>query len=380
MTCTRCLYDSTIPGITFDAAGVCSYCQQHDELLIEHPGGEAGWRALEEIAHGIRRAGRGKPYDVVVGVSGGCDSSYLLHITKERLGLRPLAVHFNNGWNAPVGEQNLKRVVEGLDVDLWEYKVDEDEYNEIVRAFFLAGLPDIEAPADIALAATLYRAAERHGIKHIFDGHSFRTEGMSPLGWLYMDSRYIDSVRRKHGRRGRLPTYPHMHLTTQLRWYVLRRIKKVRPLWHVEHNKEEVKRFLADAYSWQWYGGHHLENRLTAWYHSYWMPRRWGIDQRKNGFSALIRSGQMTREEGLLRLSEDPPMEDGLTEMVCERFGFSPSRMRALLEMEKHTYHEWPTYKQTFERLRPLIGMLARRDLVPMSFYLKYTKPVPVLT
>src|SRR5437763_716652 len=153
--CTRCLYDESVPSITFDENGVCNYCHTHDSLAAEYPVGADGQARLQKIADQIRHDGRGKQYDVVVGVSGGCDSSYLLYLTKHVLGLRPLAVHFDNTWNSTTAVANIQRVLKALDVDLYTYVVDNEEYDDIYRSFLKAGVADIEAPTDIGLATVL---------------------------------------------------------------------------------------------------------------------------------------------------------------------------------------------------------------------------------
>ncbi|TAN65523.1 MAG: LPS biosynthesis protein, partial [Magnetospirillum sp.] len=213
--CTRCVYDETIPAIHFDDDGVCNYCHMHDDLDRRYPNGEAGASILETMAGRIRRAGRGRKYDCVVGVSGGCDSSFTLHKAVE-LGLRPLAVHFDNTWDSPVSSQNIYNVTKALGVDLHTYVADNKEYDDIYMSFMRSGLRDIEAPTDIAIITTLYLACERFGIKYIIEGSSFRTEGISPLGWLYMDGKFIESV---HKRFGKLPmkTYPNLTLSRFLK-------------------------------------------------------------------------------------------------------------------------------------------------------------------
>lgn len=371
--CTRCLYDAHFPSISFDAAGVCNYCHMHDQLETEYPVGAEGERRLRQLAVEIRRAGRGRPYDVIVGVSGGCDSSFLLYRTKE-LGLRPLAVHFDNTWDSTIAVQNIHAVLKSLDVDLFTYVVDNEEYDDIYRAFLHAGVPDIEAPTDIGLAVTLYLAAEKYGIKYQFEGHSFRTEGISPLGWLYMDGRYIASVHRRYGT---LPmrTFPNLTLWRFLRWTALRGLKKVRPLYYMHYHKRDAMELLTRDLGWEWYGGHHLENRFTAFYHSYFMPCRFGIDARTLGYSALVRSGQMPREEGLALLAEPPQYDPELVEMVKKRLGLPDEEFERLMTLPRRTYREFPTYKRTFERLRPLFWLLYRTHRVPKSFYLKYTVP-----
>lgn len=368
--CARCLYTAEIPAIEFDETGVCNYCRLHDQLDRDHPTGAEGWRRLEGIAAEIRRHSRGRAYDVAVGVSGGCDSSYMIHLARE-LGLRPLAVHFDNTWNSTTAVENIHRVLGALKVELFTYVVDNEEYDDIYRAFLAAGLPDIEAPTDIALATTMYLAAAKHGIRYIFEGHSFRTEGVSPLGWLYMDAKYIATVHRRFGRRP-MKTYPNLWLGRWLWWMVVKGIKKIRPLYYVDFHKEKTKAFLAERYGWKWYGGHHLENRFTAFYHSYFLPRRFGIDGRLNGFSALVRSGQMTREEGLAEMAKPPYLEEELVAMVRKRLGYSEVEFETIMNQPKHYYTEFETYKPLFERYRALFGLLARLDLVPRTFYVKY--------
>ena len=155
--CSRCVYDDSVPSITFDSAGVCNYCHQHDSMEAEYPVGDEGEKRLHAIADEIRREGRGKQYDVIVGVSGGCDSSYMLYKAKE-LGLRPVAVHFDNTWDSTVAVENIQNVLKALDVDLYTYVVDNEEYDDIYRSFLKAGVRDVEAPTDIGLAVTLNMA------------------------------------------------------------------------------------------------------------------------------------------------------------------------------------------------------------------------------
>ncbi len=369
--CSRCLYDANTPAILFDEHGVCNYCKLYDDLDAAYPTGDEGEAYLRMLADQIRRENRRKKYDVVVGVSGGCDSSYLIHKTVE-LGLRPLAVHFDNTWNSTIATENIHCVLEKLDVDLFTYVVDNEEYDDIYRAFLKAGVPDLEAPTDIGLATTLYMAAEKHGIKYIFEGHSFRTEGVSPLGWLYMDARYIKSVHKRFGTV-KMKTYPNLWMSDFLRWTAVRKIKKIRPLYYMDYRKEEVKKILAERYGWQWYGGHHLENRFTAFYHSYFLPQRFGIDQRVNGYAALARCGQLPREEGRRLMQEPPNADPEIVDLVKKRLGLSESEFERLMNLPKRSFREFKTYKPTFERLRPFFGLLARFDLVPRSFYIKYT-------
>jgi len=362
-----------MPRITFDVAGVCSYCHAYDQLDAAHPTGEEGERRLQAIAAEIRQAGKGNKFDCVVGVSGGCDSSYVLYQAK-RLGLRPLAVHFDNTWNSTTATENIRNVLKALDVELYTYVVDNEEYDDIYRAFLEAGVPDLEAPTDIGLAAVIYKAAAKYGIQYTLEGHSFRTEGVSPLGWLYMDGKYIQSVHRRHGKLP-MKTFPNLWLSSFLYWTAVKHIRKIRPLYYLDFHKEEAKSLLTKELGWKWYGGHHLENRFTAFYHSYFIPRRWGADFRVLGYAGLVRCGQMSREEGLARLAEPPYLEPDLLIYVKKRLGYSDSEFERVMTLPKRSYRDYETYRKTFQRLKPLFKVLADRDLVPKTFYLKFTQP-----
>lgn len=371
LRCTRCLYHSGTPSIVFDEAGVCNYCKLHDQLDAEYPIGDAGAKILEGLADQIRAEGKGKKFDVVVGVSGGCDSSYLVYKAKE-LGLRPLAAHFDNTWNSKIAVENIHNVLRSLDVELYTHVIDNEECNDLYRSFLLAGVAEMDAVTDIGLATTLYRAAEKYGIRYIFEGHTFRTEGVSPLGWAYVDGKYIQTVHKKFGT-GPMKTFPNLWLSTFLKFTLIRKVKRIRPLYYMDYHKEEVKKLLIEKFGWQWYGGHHLENRISNFAHTYLYPRRFGIDQRANGFSAMVRSGQMSREEGLELLAVPPVCDAETVALVKKRLGFSDAEFEHVMTMPILTFRDYKTYKQTFERLRPLFYLLYKMDLVPKSFYVKYT-------
>jgi len=373
LVCSRCVYNEDTPGIFFDEAGVCNYCNMHDELCRQYPAGEEGHAHIMRMADQIRGMGKGKKYDCIVGFSGGCDSSYLLYVAKSVMGLRPLAVHFDNGWNSRISVENINAIIEKLDIDLYTYAVDPHEYDDIYRSFFKAAVPDIEAPTDIGLAATLNNAAEKFGVKYILEGHNFRTEGISPLGWLYMDGKYIASVHKQFGTIP-LKTYPNMTLAEMIRWMVVRGIQKFRPLWYMDYNKEDIKQFLQETYGWQWYGGHHLENRFTAFFHSYFMLRRYGLDGRLLGYAAQMRTGGMAREEALGLLETPPHMEPDLIEYVTKRLGFTEEEFNHYMTQPAKSYRDYPNYKKTFENLRPFFWLMAKWGRIPMSFYMKYTK------
>ena len=294
-SCSRCLFTSKIPGISFDGNGMCSYCSLHDQMTVQYPTGEKGQHHLESLVKSIKESGKNKRFDCILGVSGGCDSSYLLHELVNR-GLRPLAVHFDNTWNSQTATSNIYLMLDQLDVPLETYVVDNQEYDDIYRSMFMAGVPEFDAPTDIALKAVCLRAAEKHQVKYLIEGHSFRTEGVSPLGWMYFDGRYIKEIHRRFGSMP-MKTYPNMGIGDFLRWSTISNIRRVRPLYSLDYHKEQTKAFLTREYGWEWYGGHHLENQITAFHHTYYLPQRFGLDFRFVELSGRVRSDQLTRDE-----------------------------------------------------------------------------------
>ncbi len=373
--CSRCIYDERVASITFDSDGVCNYCHQIDRLVDEYGTGNArGTAKLQQFIDEIKKAGKGKKYDCIVGVSGGTDSSYMLYLAKQ-WGLRPLAVHYDNTWNTATATENIRKVLSALDIDLYTHVLDNKEADDIFRSFFLADVAEIEAATDLALAEVMYRAAWKYGVKYVLEGHSFATEGITPVGRNYFDGRYIQSIHQMFGRRP-VKTYPLMTFSRFLFWSMFARIKKVRPFWYLDYNKENARAFLEQAYGWKYYGGHHLENRMTAFYHSIYLPQKFSTDMRNNTLSALVRNHKMTREEAWKEYNTPPKVEKDLLEYFKKRLGLSTQEYESIMRRKPKSWFEYPTYKKRFERLRPLFKMLADASLVPMSFYLKYCFPI----
>jgi N-acetyl sugar amidotransferase len=372
--CSRCIYDERVDSIQFDADGVCNYCNQIDRLKSEFgTGTQHGEANLMRIVEEVRRAGKNKKYDCVIGVSGGTDSSYMVYLAKE-WGLRPLAVHYDNTWNSAIATENIRKVLGALDIDLFTHVIDNKESEDIFRSFFSAGVAEIEAPTDLALAEVMYRAAWKYGVQYVFEGHSFVTEGITPVGRNYFDGMYIKSI---HERYGRLPmrSYPLMTFERFMWWTCAARIRKIRPFWYLDYSKEDARRFLERTYGWHYYGGHHLENRMSSFLHAIYLPQKFGTDMRNNTLSALVRSGKLSREEAWAEYMTPPVAEDELVAYFKKRIEISDEDYRQKMSETPRSWHEFPTYKKRFERLRPLFYTLAKANLVPTSFYLKYCFP-----
>ena len=374
--CTRCIYDNRVPYITFDENGVCNYCHQLDKLKSDYKTGtKEGEEEFRKIVEQIKKDGIGKKYDCVIGVSGGTDSSYMLYLAKK-MGLRPLAVHYDNTWNSAIATQNIRKVLTGLDIDLYTYVVDNKEVDDIFRSFFLADVAEIEASTDLALAEIMYRAAWKYNIKYVLEGHSFIEEGITPVGRNYFDGKYIESIHKMFGKMP-MRTYPLMTLARFLFWTAVVRIKKIRPFWYISYNKEDAMKFLEKEYDWRYYGGHHLENRMTSFFHSVYLPQKFGTDMRNNTLSAKVRNGKMSRDDALAEYNSEPYVEKDLVEYFKKRLDLTDKQYEEVMNRKPKIWYDYPTYKKTFERLRPLFKILANANLVPMSFYLKYCFPMP---
>ena len=370
--CSRCIYDTKVPKITFDVNGVCNYCEMIDNLKeMYHTGTPEGEANFQEIVQEIKKNGKNKKYDCIVGVSGGTDSSYMI-VKALEWGLRPLAVHYDNTWNTAIATENIRKVLGKLKVDLYTHVVDNKESDDIFRSFFLANVPEIDGPTDIALAETMYRAAAKFGVKYVLEGHSFIAEGVSPLSTAYVDGGYIESIHKKYGKM-KMKTFPNMNFMSFMKWILLYRIKKIRPLWYISYSKQAAREMLENEFGWQYYGGHHLENRMTAFNHSVYFPKKFNIDQRNNTLSALVRAGLKDRKEAIEEYASPPHVESELVDYFKKRLGFSNQEYDVIMSGPRKNFRDYKTYKRRFERLRPLFFILAKASLVPMSFYIKYT-------
>jgi N-acetyl sugar amidotransferase len=374
--CNKCIYDSRVSGIFFDEEGICNFCKQVEKLEIEYGTGKSrGEKLLNSIIDGIKQEGKGKKYDCIIGVSGGTDSSYMLLKAKE-WNLRPLAVHYDNTWNSAISTENIRKVTSKLKIDLSTYVIDNKEADDIFRSFLLAGVPEFDASTDLAFTQVLRMTAAKFGIKYILEGHSFKAEGISPQGKNYFDGKYIKDI---HKRFGCLPmkTYPLMTFFQFMKWTIIYRQKFIRPFWYIEYSKPEARKRLITETGWEYYGGHHLENRATIFLHTIYNPKKFNIDNRNWNLAAEVRSGILDRGEALQVYNIPVEPDQELIEYVKKRLNFSDAQFDDIMNGTKRTFRDFKTYKKRFERLRPLFKILANANLVPMSFYLKYCFPLP---
>jgi N-acetyl sugar amidotransferase len=362
--------DTTDPEITFDDSGVCSHCASYERSgrpIVERSDSEGGRQDLERLVAEMKTAGRGKDYDCVIGISGGVDSTYVAWKIKE-LGLRPLAVHFDSGWNSELAVNNIENIVRTLDIDLNTFVVDWEEMRDLQLAFFKAGVENCDIPQDHAFLAVLYRTAATHGIRHIVSGGNASTEFILPRAWGYnaADLRHLKAIHRRFGTR-RLRTYPTLSFWLRYVWYpFVRRIKPVRILDSMPYTKDAAKKLITEKLGWRDYGGKHYESFFTRFFQAYYLPMKFGYDKRKAHLSSLIVTGQMSREAALAELRQPPDSEKRLLqdkEFVAKKLGIAEDEFDAILREPPRSSRQYPSNAWLFDlKDRTLAFLRGRRN------------------
>jgi len=361
--------DVADPAIAFDDRGVCHHCQRYDLLrstrLISGAAGEA---ALGRLVDRIRRDGRGKDYDCIVGVSGGVDSTYVASLV-SRLGLRPLAVHLDNGWNSELAVSNIERVLKRLSIELTTRVLDWEEFRDLQVAFLRASTPDGEVPTDHAISALLWHTAERLGIRYIMSGMNFTTEAVSIADWSYghSDWRYIRDVHSRFGRH-RLRTYPHFSLPYLMWVNGVRRVRTISILNYVEYDKAAAMKHLEQELGWVNYGGKHHESVYTRFYQGYVLPRKFGVDKRYGHLSDLINAGQVAREaalEEVKRPTYDPELQLEDRRYVIRKLELTDAEFDTIMAAPRRTFREFRNNYETVRRLRRTVDRLRSVGLYP---------------
>jgi len=360
--CTLSVLDTRDdPNMRFDSEGRSHYYGEYlaaERARVRH--GAEGERELEKIADEIRTAGKGKQYDSIMGLSGGVDSTYVAYLAKQ-LGLRPLAVHFDNGWNSELAVQNIENIVGRLGLDLHTYVVNWEEFRDLQLAYLRASVVDIEVLSDHAISATMYKLAEKHGIHHILTGTNVVTEQVLPPHWIYAKSDHVN-IKAIHRQFGKIPlkTYPFMDFRAKKFHQLVSGTKSHSILDYVEYDKAAVKKLITRELGWRDYGGKHYESVFTRFYQGYILPRKFGIDKRKAHLSNLIFAGQITKEQALEELSRpiyDPDQLKADYDFVLKKLGLSAREFEDLMSQPPRAHtdfdHERPIYDR-FPLLTPL--------------------------
>jgi N-acetyl sugar amidotransferase len=362
--CSKSVMDNIAdPDITFDENGICNYYylfQERAKLRLFDT--EKDKNKLNEIVSKIKETGRTHEYDCIIGVSGGVDSTYVAYLVKQ-LGLRPLAVHFDNGWNSELAVKNIEQVLNKLNIDLFTYVIDWEEFKSLQLAFLESSTPDGEIPTDHAISALLYKVASEKKIKYIINGNNFATESVMPLTWAYghIDWKYIRWINEKFGTR-KLKDYPHLTITKYFYYTFLEKIRSVSILNYLPYQKSEAMRVLQDELGWKYYGGKHYESIYTRFYQGYILPEKFEIDKRKAHLSTLIFSGQLTRDEALIELQKPIYPGDLLIEdraFVIKKLDLTSESFNRLMQLSCKTFYDYPNqysllrfFRKTLNKLR----------------------------
>jgi N-acetyl sugar amidotransferase len=362
--------DTSDPKITFDGKGRCDHCTNfYKRVLPKWQPNETGRTILEKKIEQIKRAGAGKDFDCIIGISGGADSSYLTYLAKEQFGLRPLVFHVDGGWNSQIAVNNIEKLIDNLGLELFTEVIDWKEMRDLQLAFFKSGVPHIDLPQDHAFFATMYKFAEKHGVKYILTGGNIATECVrNPLDYFYYGTD-LWQIRDIHGKFGQAPLV-NFPLSGILRHKVYLRyfkgIEVVKPLDYLPYIKKDAMRLLSDKFGWQTYARKHFESRFTKFYEGYWLPIKFGFDTRRVQYASLILTGQMTREEALVDLAQPPYDEKTIAqdfEYISTKLGISVAELQGYMEAPRKSYKDYKNQLYLFllgARVMQLMGLEER--------------------
>lgn len=354
--CTKCVMDTTDSVITFDEQGVCDHCQNYyKNILPNWNTGKEGTKKLEAIIQKIKEDGKGRDFDCILGMSGGADSSYMLHLVVKEFGLRPLVFHVDGGWNSELAVSNIEVMIDKLGLDLYTEVINWEEMKDFQLAFFKASVPHIDIPQDHAFIATLYNFADKYKIKYILNGGNYSTECINnPKEWLYFGTD-MAQIRDIHKQFGSIPLKDYPFSSVLRHKFYLRYVKGiqvVKPLNFMPYIKDDAMNFLKETYGWQPYPQKHFESRFTRFYEGYWLPKKFGYDTRKVQYSSLILTKQMTREEALEKLKY-PAIDEEIAaqdfEYIATKLGISVADLQSYMDAPNKTYKDYKNQEKMFK-------------------------------
>lgn len=356
--CINCVLDSQDPSITFDEHGVCDQCNDYKQNVEPTLDWEKKKIEFDAMIEKIKEDGKGRDFDCLLGMSGGVDCSYMLHLAVKELGLRPLVFHVDGGWNSDLAVNNIQMMVEKLGLDLYTEVINWEEMKAFQLALFKSGTPTLDAAQDLAFMGGMYKFAEKNKIKYILNGYNYSSEFCSyPSMYYYLsDNKYFDDIRYKFCDNP-MKTFP-MTSVFYRKFYLkyIKRIMFVKLLTYFPYSKDEAKAKLEKEYGWRPYPQKHFESRFTRFYESYWLPERFGYDPRRVQFSSLILAGQMTREQAIEELKKKSYAPETIKDdfkYVATKLGISVEELQGYFDMPKMYYWD---YKNSAK----LIGYLSR--------------------
>lgn len=360
--------DTSDPEIKFDSHGNCIHCNSAlNRAKTTWFPNESGERKLSLIMDKIKRDGRNKEYDCIIGLSGGVDSSYLAYYAVKN-GLRPLVVHVDCGWNSELAVKNIENIVKSLNIELHTFVVNWEEMKDLQRAFFKASLPDQDIPQDHAIFSALYNFADRNNVKYVFNGVNFATECIMPENWGFqaMDYTHLKSVHKRYGEK-KLKEYPKIDFFRRYIYYTLiKKMKIINPLNYIDYRKDDVIELLKNELGWQYYGGKHYESRFTKFFQSYYLPVKFRFDKRRAHLSSMIVSGQISRAKALEVMNESTYSNSEIgndIEYVAKKLDWSPDEFRKIIDLPPARHQDFPTNERLFR-----YGILMKKYVTNFSW------------
>jgi len=355
--CSRCIMDTSDPEISFDEQGICNHCQASQNLFQLRPQTKKEReQQLNRIVSEIKTYGEKREYDCLVGLSGGVDSSYVAYMAKK-LGLRPLAMHFDGGWNSELAVKNIEDLVKKLNIDLYTFVCDWEEMKDLQLAFFRSGVPNADIPQDHGIVAALYRVAKEKKIRYILNGGNLSTESILPNAWGYdsRDGRHLKAIQKSFGTL-KLRRYP---VRGVIKSYIydayLSPTRMIRVLDLVPYVKSEAMKILQNDLGWRYYGGKHYESVFTRFFQGYYLPKRFGFDKRRAHLSSLIASGQMTRGQALEEMKTDSyskELKDSDFIFVAKKLRISEKELIEIIDSPPRSSADYPSSQRALNALR----------------------------
>ena len=367
--CSICVMDETVPNITFDLNGVCKYCLISKELKSLKKNNNL---TLNSFLNKIKP--NKKRYDCVAGVSGGRDSTYLLYILKKKLGLNPIAVHYDNGWNTELSNQNIKNSCQKLNIDLYTEVANWKSFSNVQKSLIQASIPDVETITELGIYKVLFEAAKKFNCKYITTGHNIDNEFLDPLFWTYFDGKYIKSICKKFNSYKDLKNLKNFYLNDLIFYQLILGIKIENITNFFDYDHETISETLIKECDWIPYEGHHQESSITKFINEYYLPKKFNIDKRKTNLSARIRSGLINKEKALHKLKYNTHENFNKNDInyILKKLNISQNDFDKILKEKNKNFTDFDNYYSYFKFFSPAIKILGEYNIINPYLYYKY--------